>query len=173
MPGQAAQGGCWCPLPADGSAFSPHLKPWCQPSLLSGTEQLLTDFLLVFDGYGGIVKAFTNRVLLFNHFFKVKAASQQTCWMSHLTGLWVTDLSSPVRPHGKWGGRDPPSHSDCVGKGCANIDWEAKISACPLTFCQSKPRADVLWAAAVISLRSLLKNWTRSFLEDLASSVKP
>lgn len=60
-------GGCWCPLPAAGSAFSPHLMPWCQPSLLSGAEQLLTDFFVVFDGCGGIMKAFTNRVLLFNH----------------------------------------------------------------------------------------------------------
>lgn len=50
-----------------GSAFSPHLMPWCHLSLLSGTEQLLTDFLLVFDRDGGIVEAFTNRVLLFNH----------------------------------------------------------------------------------------------------------
>lgn len=51
----------------------------------------------------------------------VRAASQQTCWMSHFTGLWVTDLSCHVRPQGRWGGRDPPSHSHCVGKGCALI----------------------------------------------------
>lgn len=102
----------------------------------------------------------------------VKAASQQTCWMSLLTGLEVTDLSCHVRPQGKWGGRDPPSHSHCVGKGV--VHWLGSQDFCmPSDLYQSKPRTDVLWAATVILLRNPLKNWTRSFLEDLASSVKP
>ena len=52
------------------------------------------------------------------------------------------------------------------------VDWSGSQDFCiPSDFYQSKPSSSTLWAAIIILLWSHLKNWTRSFLEDRASSV--
>lgn len=162
--GSLPGGGYGCSLPADSSAFS---LPDASSHPFLGQNSFRHRFLSYVWWVQRSRESFYKSGFAFQSLLNQHCSKPTGCHASQSRRWQICHVMSDLRENGK--GETLPRTATVLER---VVHWSGSQDFCiPSDFCQSKPHISVLWAATTIFLWSHLKNWTWSFLEDLAPSV--